>query len=373
MMMRRVTKPRLIPPMLATLSDERALGDEWVLEHKLDGIRCIAVAVDGDVTLYTRTPRDVTARWPGIAEAVRALGRDLVLDGEVVGMQGDEPLGFGVRGGDSALWAFDLLHLDADDLRDRPLHERRALLEATVKPGGALRLTEVLHGDSERRYREACAAGWEGLIAKVADSRYVSGRSRDWLKLKCLAEQELVVGGWTEPRGSRTGLGALLVGVYEGDRLLYAGRVGTGFDRRTLDDLVAQLQSARTRHEPLRRADQAAHRRRALGRAAARGPDRLPRVDRRRSSPPPALPRPARRQAAGGRRAGAAELALLVLADRRPHVLAVRRLVERQRRGRLVALEADERGVAPLDLRDAREHGQELARLEAAGRRRCRR
>jgi bifunctional non-homologous end joining protein LigD len=227
--------------MLATLSDERSLGDEWVLEHKLDGIRCIAVAVDGDVTLYTRTPRDVTARWPGIAEAVKALGRDLVLDGEVVGMRGDEPLGFGVRSGDSALWAFDLVHLDADDLRDRPLHERRALLEATVKPGGALRLTEVLRGDSERRYREACAAGWEGLIAKVADSRYVSGRSRDWLKLKCLAEQELVVGGWTEPRGSRTGLGALLVGVYEGDALLYAGKVGTGFDRRTLDDLVRRL------------------------------------------------------------------------------------------------------------------------------------
>jgi bifunctional non-homologous end joining protein LigD len=140
-----------------------------------------------------------------------------------------------------ALWAFDVLFLDGEDLRPRPLRERRAILEG-LPFGGALRLTEVWKDDSERRYREACASGWEGLIAKVADSPYAGGRSRDWLKLKCLAEQEVVVGGWTEPRGSRTGLGALLVGVYdEGGALRYAGKVGTGFGRRTLDELVGLL------------------------------------------------------------------------------------------------------------------------------------
>ena len=235
-----------IPPMLATLSDETSLGTGWVLERKLDGVRCIAVASGGAVALFTRNAIDATGRWPGVAEAVAALGRDVVLDGEVVGMAGDEPLGFQALqqgGGYVALWAFDVLCLDGDDVRGRPLGERRASLEALIGPLGsrALRLTEVWEGDTERRYAEACAAGWEGLIAKVADSRYVSGRSRDWLKLKCLAEQEVVVGGWTEPRGSRTGLGALLVGVYDDGVLRYAGKVGTGFGRSTLEDLVARL------------------------------------------------------------------------------------------------------------------------------------
>jgi bifunctional non-homologous end joining protein LigD len=242
-----VAGPRFLAPMLATLTDERSLGDGWVLERKLDGVRCIAVAAGGDVRLWTRNELDRTARWPPVAHALAALGRDVVLDGEVVGMAGDEPLGFQAlqQGRDGvALWAFDVLHLDGQDVRERPLHERRALLEALLAGAPpALRLTEVWEGDSDRRYAEACAAGWEGLIAKVAGSRYAGGRSRDWLKLKCLAEQEVVVGGWTDPRGARTGLGALLVGVHDaGGALLYAGKVGTGFDRRTLDDLVARLQ-----------------------------------------------------------------------------------------------------------------------------------
>jgi bifunctional non-homologous end joining protein LigD len=237
--------PQFVPPMLATLSAERSLGDGWVLERKLDGIRCLAVASGGDVRLFTRTAREITPRWPVVAEAVRALGQDVVLDGEVVGMRGDEPLGFQElqRGsGSVALWAFDVLHLGGSDLRARPLHGRQAVLAELVGAGReGLWTTEVWRGGSEERYAQACASGWEGLIAKVADSPYVSGRSKDWLKLKCLAEQEVVVGGWTEPQGSRTGLGALLVGVYEGRELRYAGKVGTGFDRRTLDDLVAQL------------------------------------------------------------------------------------------------------------------------------------
>ncbi len=218
-----------------------------MLERKLDGVRCIAVAAGGHVRLFTRNELDRTARWPAVARAVAALGRDLVLDGEVVGMAGDEPLGFQAiqslppRDG-VALFAFDVLHLDGADLRARPLRERRAILEELMAGAASeLRLTEVWEGDGGERYADACKAGWEGLIAKVADSPYAGGRSRDWLKLKCLAEQEVVVGGWSDPRGSRTGLGALLVGVYDGDALRYAGKVGTGFDRRTLDDLVGRL------------------------------------------------------------------------------------------------------------------------------------
>ncbi|HEX8086998.1 MAG TPA: non-homologous end-joining DNA ligase [Solirubrobacteraceae bacterium] len=237
--------------MLASLTDRRTLGEGWVLERKLDGVRCVAVAAGGDVRLWTRNALDRTARWPAVADALRSLDRDVVLDGEVVGMAGDEPLGFQSiqQGRDGvALFAFDVLELDGEDLRDRPWRERRAILESVLAdPPRGLRVTTLLTGDTAARYREACAAGWEGLIAKVEESRYVSGRSRDWLKLKCHAEQEVVVGGWTDPRGSRTGLGALLVGVYDeagepGSRpLRYAGKVGTGFNRETLDSLVARL------------------------------------------------------------------------------------------------------------------------------------
>lgn len=238
-----------LPPALATLSDERALdGDEWVLERKLDGIRCLAVASGGDVRLLTRNELDRTAGWPSIAEAVGALGVDVVLDGEVLAMDGDEPLGFGAlqRGGRSiALWAFDVLVLGGLDLRPLPQRERRAVLEALLgaSTSPALRLVGELPGPSAERYAEACASGWEGLIAKRRDAVYGGGRSRDWLKLKCLAEQEVVVGGYTEPRGSRTGFGALLCGVHDGDVLRYVGKVGTGFGRATLDALTPRLQA----------------------------------------------------------------------------------------------------------------------------------
>ncbi len=243
--------PDFVAPMLATLTDQRTLGEGWVVERKLDGVRCIAAASSGDVRLWTRNALDRAARWPAVASALRDLGRDVVLDGEVVGMAGDEPLGFQSiqQGRDGvALWAFDVLFLDGDDLRDRPWRERRTVLESVLAdPPDGLRVTELLTGDTGALLAKACEAGWEGLIAKVADSTYVAGRSRDWLKLKCHAEQEVVIGGWTDPRGSRTGLGALLVGVYDaggkpGSRpLRYAGKVGTGFTREILDDLVARL------------------------------------------------------------------------------------------------------------------------------------
>jgi DNA ligase D-like protein (predicted ligase) len=236
--------PAFVPPMLATLSSERDLGDGWVLERKLDGIRIIATSDGATTTLSTRNAKDATARWPEIADAVTGLGREVVLDGEVVAMDGDEPLGFQhlQQGTYAALYAFDVLWLDGEDLRDRPLHERRRILEDLLRTDRSpLRHTTALAGDARTTYEQACREGWEGLIAKVADGPYRAGRSKDWLKLKCLADQEVVIGGWTDPQGSRTHLGALLVGVYDGDDLRYAGKVGTGFDRATLEDLAGRL------------------------------------------------------------------------------------------------------------------------------------
>jgi bifunctional non-homologous end joining protein LigD len=234
--------PDWIDPMLATLTDERELGEDWVLERKLDGVRCLAFVRGGKVKLLSRTRKPL--RYTAVAEALEGLEEDAILDGEVVAVdEHGEPLGFQAlqRGGPPVLWAFDLLWHGDEDLRERPLVERRAELERIVSPGGRVALSEVLEGPSRKAYERACRSGWEGIIAKRADSPYRGGRSRDWLKLKCLFEQEMVVGGFTEPQRSRVGLGALLVGSYEGDRLRYAGKVGTGFDTRTLRELRERL------------------------------------------------------------------------------------------------------------------------------------
>jgi DNA ligase D-like protein (predicted ligase) len=145
---------------------------------------------------------------------------------------------------------FDLLKADGKDLTGRPLVERRARLERAIKERPGLQISEAWHEESGRRYAEACRAGWEGLIAKRADAPYTHGRSRDWLKLKCVLEQEFVVGGYTDPAGRRTDFGALLVGYYEGDRLRYAGKVGTGYSAERLTELGARLRKLETSESP---------------------------------------------------------------------------------------------------------------------------
>ena len=145
-------------------------------------------------------------------------------------------------------YVFDVLHLAGHDVTALPLRARKSLLRRRGRFDGPLRLTPTATRTARRSTREACRKGWEGLIAKRADSPYTHGRSRDWLKFKCSAEQELVIGGFTAPKGSRTDLGALLLGFYEGSRLRYAGKVGTGFTQATLRDLAARL-------APLRRED----------------------------------------------------------------------------------------------------------------------
>jgi DNA ligase D-like protein (predicted ligase) len=235
-----------VPPMLAKLVSEPPAGEGWVYERKLDGLRCIAVRSGSRVDLWSRSKQSFIGRFGGIADAVGRLPiDDVVLDGEIVALEGDRT-SFALlqRPGSTAtplLYAFDVLHLDGTDVRDRPLLERKKLLTNVVKGRGAVRRVDHVKGDPEALLREACADGWEGLIAKRADAPYRSGRSSDWLKLKCSASQELVIGGWTEPRGSRAYFGALLVGYHDAEGLRYAGKVGTGFDKTTLAELHRQL------------------------------------------------------------------------------------------------------------------------------------
>jgi bifunctional non-homologous end joining protein LigD len=192
--------------------------------------------------LYSRNELSLNDRYPSPAAALDAdPADDFVIDGEAVAFVGGRDRFGGGEGAELLYVVFDVLIADGRDVRSRPLEERRAVLERMLVWQGPLRLSEQLRGDGSALLEAACRDGWEGLIAKRLGTAYVSTRSRDWLKLKCTRAQELVVGGFTAPRGARTDIGALLVGHFEGDRLRYAGKVGTGFSRATLRDLSERL------------------------------------------------------------------------------------------------------------------------------------
>jgi bifunctional non-homologous end joining protein LigD len=251
-LLRPAPLPDRVEPMKAVLTDERWSDPNWIFERKLDGIRCIAIKGERNVRLLSRNDLSLNARFPEVVEALEADDAErLVLDGEVVAFDGAQTSFARLQQRAERpvavfYYVFDLLQLGGYDVTALPLRSRKALLRWALGFHGPVRLTPHRNRDGEALYREACRKGWEGLIAKRADGPYVHGRARDWLKFKCSAEQELVIGGYTAPRGSRTDLGALLLGHYDDGRLRYAGKVGTGFTRTTLHDLAERL-------EPLRR------------------------------------------------------------------------------------------------------------------------
>ena len=248
--------PGFVQPMKAVLHDRPFSDPGWIFERKLDGIRCEAIKARGEVSLLSRNRLDLNGRFPEVAAALeRDAADDLVVDGEVVAFAGTNTsfARLARRGHERVpvfLYVFDLMRLGGRDTRELPLRERKRLLRGALDFRDPIRLTPHRNRDGEALFAEACRKGWEGLIAKRADSPYRSTRSRDWLKLKCSAEQELVVGGYTAPKGAREELGALLVGHYDGERLRYAGKVGTGFDRETLHDLARRLSPLRRSGSP---------------------------------------------------------------------------------------------------------------------------
>ena len=242
--------------MKAVLTEDRFSDPGWVFERKLDGIRCVAIKDDAGVRLLSRNNLSLNSRFAEVAEALeRDPATDFVVDGEVVAFDGAQTsfARLQQRGEHPVpvfFYVFDVLQAAGEDTTALPLRERKARLRKLLSFDGPIRYTQHRNRDGEALYREACRKGWEGLIAKRADSLYVHGRSRDWLKLKCSAEQELVIGGYTPPKGSRTELGALLLGYYEDGRLRYAGKVGTGFTRVTLRDLADRLRPLECTNAP---------------------------------------------------------------------------------------------------------------------------
>ncbi|MCK0509829.1 DNA ligase D [Aromatoleum buckelii] len=252
--------PAFITPQLASLVNEPPPGEGWVYEIKYDGYRILARLQAGTVTLYTRNGQDWTHRMPQLAKALAALQLDdSWLDGEIV-VNGDDGLpdfqalqnAFAQgASGRIVYYLFDAPWLSGDELAPLPLVERKRRLAAALAggEGGPIVYSEHFAGDVGAALEQACHLGMEGLIGKRGDARYVAGRSRSWIKLKCRPRQEFVIGGYTEPGGAREGFGALLVGLYDdAGALNYAGKVGTGFDRETLEGLARQL-AALERHD----------------------------------------------------------------------------------------------------------------------------
>ncbi|HEX5031263.1 MAG TPA: DNA ligase D [Candidatus Eisenbacteria bacterium] len=254
--------PRIPPLQLATLVSRAPEGDDYLHEIKYDGYRALCRLTRGSASFVTRSGQDWTSRFAALASEAQRLDVDqAVLDGEIVIVEPDGRTSFqalqnsmndGARGA-LVYYAFDLLSKDGKDLTKLPLEERKAALRELLANGGdAIRYSDHVVGNGPAVFQEACRRGLEGIVSKRRDAPYRGGRVGSWLKVKCTAQQELVIAGYTEPQGSRTGFGALLLGVRDGaGTIRYAGRVGTGFTHESLLDLTRRLRALETKESPL--------------------------------------------------------------------------------------------------------------------------
>jgi bifunctional non-homologous end joining protein LigD len=265
---RRRKMPAAVKPQLATLVEAAPDGDQWLHEIKFDGYRIVAILKDGKARLTTRRGNDWTDRFQRIAEELESLAstgsiKRVIFDGEVVALDPDGKTSFQrlqnflkrSKTDEILYYAFDLLYLDEFDLAQAPLIERKALLGKLIlntypENDGVVRYSDHIQGHGDDVLRRVCKGRLEGVVSKLANATYQAGRSRQWLKSKCLARQEFVIGGYTKPSGARTGFGALLLGYYRKSQLIYCGRVGTGFTNDSLKRLAAELKRHKRESPP---------------------------------------------------------------------------------------------------------------------------
>jgi bifunctional non-homologous end joining protein LigD len=243
--------PDWIEPMAATLTQERFTGPEWIFERKYDGIRLLAFKQGEDVRLFSRNR--LPHHYPAVIESIARLPpHDLILDGEMTWSPSTrDDVARSGQEGSIVYHVFDVMWLDGQDVMSLPLERRRALL-AELPLRAPLERVSAL--DDPKPWERACSEGWEGVIAKRRGTPYEHRRSPHWLKMKCEAAQELVVGGFTDPQGGRVGLGALLVGYFDADDFVFAGKVGTGFDTKLLLELRARLDAVEIETSPFTKA-----------------------------------------------------------------------------------------------------------------------
>ena len=247
-----------IPPQLAKLVTRPPVGDDWVHEVKYDGYRIQAHLNRGKVKLFTRNGHDWTDKYRALEKSLKTVKvDDAIIDGELVwqdeaGRSDFQKLQNAMKDGRTdhlVYWAFDLPRLNGEDLRSLPLIARKDRLQKILKKAAHdhLLFSEHFRESGAKLFKASCEMDLEGIISKRVDAAYVSGRRDEWVKIKCTKRQEFVIGGYTDADGSRTGFGALLLGVYEGDELRYAGRVGTGFNQKSLTDIKKKLRALETK------------------------------------------------------------------------------------------------------------------------------
>ena len=253
---RKAPLPDFVPLQLATLKTEAPVGDEWLHELKFDGYRMLCHLNRGKAQFWSRNKKDWTEKFPSLSKALKTLpATTAILDGEVVvldkaGHSSFQRLQQSMKGvtANFVFQIFDLIYLDGYDLRGTPLHERKALLArllSGLKSDGPLRYSDHVVGNGPQFFKQACQYGLEGIVCKLADSIYESTRSRSWLKVKCSRRQEFVIAGYTPSKNDFPGFGSLILGVYDKGKLIYCGRVGTGFSikqrlalQKTLDKIA---------------------------------------------------------------------------------------------------------------------------------------
>jgi bifunctional non-homologous end joining protein LigD len=258
--------PRDVKPMLTTLVDGPFDDDRWLFELKWDGYRAIAVVEKDGVTLTSRTGKDLLHQFREMTSLEGAFKSiPVVVDGELCVLDADGRPDFQalqsrdkpelkgrrrVKPSPVTYVVFDLLYADGRDLRERPLEDRKRLLEQLIVADQGVLYSKHVIGRGNELFELARTRGLEGIVGKVRASQYRSIRSREWVKIKVKRRQEFVIGGWTEPRGSRKEFGSLLVGYYEAGKLLYAGHVGTGYDAARLRDLMSRLKPLERKTPP---------------------------------------------------------------------------------------------------------------------------
>ncbi len=248
-------EPVFISPMLATLTYDYFSDNDWIYEPKLDGIRCIVVKKDRKVTLYSRNRNNLNKRFSSLLPLFQKQKSNFILDGEIVAFDKKVTSFSKLQQSEKSktpiyFYAFDLLYFDKYDLRKIDLLERKRILKTNFEFSSHFRYTPHKTKEGEKYFSLACKKGWEGVMAKKADSKYLSKRSRDWLKFKCGNRQEFIIGGYTDPEGSRVGFGALLIGFRKNGKLKYAGKVGTGYDREFLKKLSSRLKKIERSSSP---------------------------------------------------------------------------------------------------------------------------
>jgi len=260
-------QPDWTHPMLATLTKKRFSDKDWIYERKLDGERCLIFKKGKTVNLMSRNKKEINKIYPELEKALKNQKYDFIADGEVVAFENHKTSFSKLqqrmhsKEKDSRknisvfYYIFDLLHIDGYDISKLPLNERKKILNKAINFDDPIRYSAHITEDGEDYYEKACKKGWEGIIAKDARAGYMHSRSKKWLKFKCENRQELVIAGYTDPQGERKGFGALLVGFYKNKKLQYAGKVGTGFTDKVLEELHGKMKKREIDKNPYEEED----------------------------------------------------------------------------------------------------------------------